>query len=400
MRHLRVVPYPHSKTSPWCISGLRQNGKRKRLFFATKTDALAELARIKIKLRREGQEALELPDWLRVAALACTKRLRAYPGKTIVDATDHYIKYLEDSQKSCTVSKLMTEFLASQKKAKRSARHQRDLKARLGRFCEDFGSEPVRTVQLEKLERWLPGLGLGATSLNNFRGRISSMFSWGLKRHYLDSNPMAAIDKVKTVDIPPEIFTPEGLRLVLENADREAVPLIVIGAFAGLRTSELLRLEWKDIDLAIRKAKKIVDGVEIELTTYGNVKVEALKSKSAKRRVVAMSQNLNAWLSLYGGRTGALWQKSETVFYDETEKAWKAAHLAKWPKNGLRHSFASYHLAKHNDAARLALDMGHTTTKMIFANYRDVVTPEEAERYWQIYPPTRAENVVPMAASC
>ena len=45
----------------------------------------------------------------------------------------------------------------------------------------------------------------------------------------------------------------------------------------------------------------------------------------------------------------------------------------------------------------LALDMGHTTTAMIFANYREIVTPEEADRYWQIFPPRVAENVVPMA---
>jgi integrase len=160
-----------------------------------------------------------------------------------------------------------------------------------------------------------------------------------------------------------------------------------------------MQLEWKDIDLTIRKIKKIVDGLEVPVTTYGNVKVKAATSKTAKRRVITMSQNLNAWLVPYGGRTGPLWQLSETAFYDETEKAWKAARLSKWPKNGLRHSFASYHLAKHNDAARLALDMGHTATKMIFAHYRDVVTPEEAERYWSIFPQARADNVVPMAAA-
>jgi hypothetical protein len=30
-------------------------------------------------------------------------------------------------------------------------------------------------------------------------------------------------------------------------------------------------------------------------------------------------------------------------------------------------------------------------------NYREIVTPEEAERYWQIFPPAQAENVVSMA---
>jgi hypothetical protein len=48
------------------------------------------------------------------------------------------------------------------------------------------------------------------------------------------------------------------------------------------------------------------------------------------------------------------------------------------------HSFASYHLAKDQDAPRLAVDMGHVNPHMIFSNYRENMTPEEAERYWQI----------------
>jgi integrase len=41
-------------------------------------------------------------------------------------------------------------------------------------------------------------------------------------------------------------------------------------------------------------------------------------------------------------------------------EARKAPNLAKWPLNGFRHSYASYHLAHFKDAARLALEMGHT----------------------------------------
>jgi hypothetical protein len=40
--------------------------------------------------------------------------------------------------------------------------------------------------------------------------------------------------------------------------------------------------------------------------------------------------------------------------------------------------------------------MGHVTPHMIFNHYREVVTPEESERYWQIFPAKGAQNVVPM----
>jgi integrase len=59
------------------------------------------------------------------------------------------------------------------------------------------------------------------------------------------------------------------------------------------------------------------------------------------------------------------------------------------PHNCLRHSFASYHLAKYQDAARLSLDMGHTSPKLLFNTYREVVYPEAAQLYFAIVPPTQ-----------
>jgi hypothetical protein len=59
----KVRPYPFSRTSPWCITGLRnKNGKRARVFFKTKSDAIAELGRIKIKFRAAGEKALGVTD--------------------------------------------------------------------------------------------------------------------------------------------------------------------------------------------------------------------------------------------------------------------------------------------------------------------------------------------------
>jgi hypothetical protein len=36
---------------------------------------------------------------------------------------------------------------------------------------------------------------------------------------------------------------------------------------------------------------------------------------------------------------------------------------------------------------------------MLYANYRELVLPEEAERYWEIAPATDKTNVVAFAAS-
>jgi integrase len=77
----------------------------------------------------------------------------------------------------------------------------------------------------------------------------------------------------------------------------------------------------------------------------------------------------------------------------------KAAGLQRWSKNGLRHSFASYRLAATNDAPAVAAELGHSTPAMLYANYRELVLPEEAERYWKIAPASQSEKVVAFTAS-
>jgi hypothetical protein len=47
-----------------------------------------------------------------------------------------------------------------------------------------------------------------------------------------------------------------------------------------------------------------------------------------------------------------------------------------WPHDALRHSFASYHLAKFQNAPSLALELGHQSNALIFSNYRRRVTPD------------------------
>ena len=72
----------------------------------------------------------------------------------------------------------------------------------------------------------------------------------------------------------------------------------------------------------------------------------------------------------------------------------KAAGLTRWPNNGLRHSFASYRLAAIYDAPRVATELGHTSPQMLYGVYRELVLPEEAQRYWNIIPPQENANVV------
>lgn len=67
-------------------------------------------------------------------------------------------------------------------------------------------------------------------------------------------------------------------------------------------------------------------------------------------------------------------------------RARSAAGIKEWPHNALRHGFASYHLARFNNAAEPALEMGHTNANLIFSVYRPIVQPAEGARFWEIRP--------------
>jgi integrase len=373
---LRIVEYRHSATAKYVIEGVRVNGKRKRYFFKTKSDAERELTRLKIKQRKEGENALRLSDSVRVTALEYSEKLKPF-GKSIQDACEFYLKYLRDAERSISVSELVAEYLATQQRLKRAATTLYDLRQRLARFTRDFGERPVRTITTNELDHWLHGLALAPQTINNFRARLSSLFSYGEKRSYLERNPVTSIDKIKVVDKAPEIFTPDQIQTLLEAAPADLLPILALGAFAGLRTAELLRLEWEAIDLP-----------------RGLINVAASKAKTAKRRLIPIAPNLAEWLRPYADRAGRIFAFSHRVYHDKVELLRKAVALAHWPNNGLRHSFASYHLAKHQNAPQLALEMGHTTPRMIFDNYREVVAPQEAQRYWIIKPTVAANNVV------
>ena len=97
--------------------------------------------------------------------------------------------------------------------------------------------------------------------------------------------------------------------------------------------------------------------------------------------------------------SGPVYSTKSRNYHADIEALRSSIGLSTWPNNGLRHSFASYHLAKHQNAPQLALEMGHSTPRMIFDNYREVVAPAEAERYWTIRPNINASNVVRLSTA-
>ena len=120
-----------------------------------------------------------------------------------------------------------------------------------------------------------------------------------------------------------QCYTPKELRKLLETAVGPLRAMIALGGLAGLRTEELLRLDWADV-----------------WRVKGHVEITAAKAKTRQRRLVEICSALTAWLQpLREFKTGPLWTKFESDFGDASRDLWEAAGVVR-KTNGLRHSFA------------------------------------------------------------
>jgi integrase len=374
---LRVLEYRHSQTHPWYLD-LRPFNRGRR-FFKTKAEAEAERLRQITTLERHGREAVGLPPG-ELSAIVQARNKLAKHGKTIDDAATFYLDYLERIRRcNVTAQELAKEVLEAKRKDGHSPIYIADLKKRLARFCLDFGDRPIAGITVEELDNWLRDLECGPKSRANFRANIGVMFSYAERRRVIDSNPVLRTAQPKLVDKPPEIFSVDELVGLLNEAAThapEVVPMLAIGAFAGVREAEIKRLNWSEVD-----------------QRRGHIEIKSSKAKSARRRIVEMQPNLREWLRPYASIIGPVVPVNARKKLDTVRQA---AGLTRWPKNGLRHSFASYRLAATYDAPRVAAELGHTSPQMLYSTYRELVLPEEAERYWKIAPMAPVLNVIPI----
>jgi integrase len=204
-------------------------------------------------------------------------------------------------------------------------------------------------------------------------------FNFAVRRKLAIENPAAQSAKATVInDVPPAILTVEQATRLLAAADAQIVPYLAVGLFVGLRRAELERLDWAQVNFE-----------------RGFIEVTAKNAKSRQRRIVTMQPNLSSWLLPHRKLSSNV--APELGFRELFEAARKAAGIEPWPRNALRHSFASYHLAHFNNAARTSLELGHRSSGMLFAHYRELVMPGEAARYWAIVPQPQADVVVPFA---
>lgn len=274
------------------------------------------------------------------------------------------------------VAEVVAELLTVKEARRASKRYLEDLRSRLGRFAADFKKDTC-TVTTAEIQAWLDSHKFAPQTYTNFRRVIHVFFEFAVARGYAADNPAAKVENLKTAGRNVAIFTPAQMAKLLAAAAPEFLPALALGAFAGLRSAEIERLEWSDLDLP---ARHLVVGAD--------------KAKTASRRVVPISENLAAFLAPYAGQTGLVWPGSHEDFYAAQQTAAAAAGVP-WKSNALRHSYASYRFSQTADAGRVAGELGNSAA-VVHKHYRELVKPDAAAKWFALQPATTPANVLPM----
>jgi site-specific recombinase XerD len=269
------------------------------------------------------------------------------------------------------------------KKTRVGNRQLADLKDRLKRFAQDFGTRPMPSITTAEIETWLSSLRsrrnpkklaepplLAPLSRNHYRATLHAFFSFATAaaRSWCAHNPVADLEPERFETEEPEAYSPEDVGKIMQtalNQKPELVPILALGMFAGLRVSEAA-----EIDLG----KLPKDGDEFK----------AGAGRKTSARMAPLTAACKAWLAACSRQRGKAWQTSPRSMVDEMQELFTLAKVEQI-FNGARHSFISYRTAETRDVARVADECGNSVST-IKNHYRQLVTAEAAKRFFAIRP--------------
>jgi integrase len=343
-KHWNVLGYPH--------------GKRSRAWFFTEKEAKAEAEKRNKELVDHGTKGLLLTTAQRQDAEEALRMLAPY-SLTLCDAATAVIARLkaalETGSVKDAVEKAVADYKAQHARDNISARHVKTFLGVAARVIKEFGSLSVSELTSQKIEHWLQGLKtrgglpLQTNSRNWLRRYIALILPIKLEKE--------RSRKMKVVNI----LTPEQADRLIQSAAAEVRPFFAIGLFAGLRISEIERLDWKHIDLASRT---------IDLSWF--------PTKTLQPRFVPICSKLVAILKPHVRAEGRVCPPNLRRL---REAAVKRGGLLLWGQNCARASYISYRLALVQDVSKVALEAGHDP-QTLAAWYRKPIQKADAERYF------------------
>jgi hypothetical protein len=346
--------------------------KKEAMFVAQRIQSgMQHVTDLKPHERDNYKKAVELLDSLGIPLVAAVEDYvqarKLAESESLTSMANDYRRVFKPLTRRATVPELVAELLAAKKQDGASKAYVANLKTVLTRFGVAFPGE-ILGIGSSEIDGWLRGLNLAPKSRSGMLICVKVLFSFARSQNCLPAEQMTAAEQIKKMRIKDDeeisTFTPAEMRKILHAAPPHIVPILAIGAFTGIRMAELNRMSWSAFDLE-----------------RGIIELRAGQAKTAARRLIPITDNLRAWIEPLP-RSGKV-VRTELLHREVT--ALVRALKMEWPRNVLRHSFITYRVAKVKSADQVALEAGNSPS-VIFKNYRELATEEQADEWFGILP--------------
>lgn len=280
-----------------------------------------------------------------------------------------------------TVEAYLTSWLADKQK-QISAMTYRDYSSFIHKlFIPAFGNLLLRDLKWVDVKKMLSAQTCGNGRLLNIQSCLRSALTTAVQDEILDANILT--DKAYTINEPfdpdegehVDPFTSAEQAAILEKSPAQFANLIKFAFWSGLRTSELVALNWRDIDFergevrvskALTRAAKAPEDTKtvagrrlVKLLTPAREALEAQKPYSfLKNQEVFQHPNLCT-----------RWRSDKPIRDDFWVKILPLAGVRYRKPYQTRHTYASMMLSAGEHPMWVAKQMGHANWSMIAQIY-------------------------------
>jgi integrase len=365
------------------VAGLAKGLRAPDLSPGQASDALAALQRLRRFYEATGREVSLL-----AGISEYCEAMEKLGSHTLSDAVGRFLTTVA-TVKRRAVAEAVAEFIEGRKHLGESKNGERSRRSPvylyntamwLNEFAATLPGHAVCDLTKEHLDAYIGKFqGLSAKSRNDRRAIVKQFLNWCMAKDYLAQNHrLFEAVGFGAEDYDPDtidIYHPKELRDMLSAANVELVPVIALGGLGGLRREEILRLDWADV-----------------WRVKGKVEVSKRIAKGRKRRLVDICSALGAWLRPYRNATGPVWSKSPDALEEALAGLRDGAGISA-RRNGLRHSFITFHMGLHCNENLTAAEAGNSP-QMIHDHYRALATRKEAVQWFRVKPAKRAADII------
>lgn len=296
-----------------------------------------------------------------------------------------------------TVATFLDAWLERKEKQLKASTWEDYRKTVNGHLVPEFGSSQLSDLTRASIRTWCAKLDAGNKRIGNILSVLRSALAEAEEDGLIEANPIAGWNYRKVEppkeedDVDP--FTTKEQAAILAQLDGQGQNLVRFLFWSGLRTSEVVALNWSDIDFragvvkirkattqaANRRAKAEAaarsipeDGIE-----PASQVAEAPKTASGRRDVKLLgpaiealqAQKSHTWLKgaevFQNPRTGERWAGDQPIRKTLWTHALKRADVRYRNPYQTRHTYASMMLSAGEHPMWVAQQMGHKDWGMI-----------------------------------